>query len=134
MSVFRSLDIAASGARMGRVWLDAIAHNIANVNTVRPPDEEPFRAKLVVAEAVEGADAIGDGVAVVGIEQAPGEPPLVYDPTHPYADADGYVRRPVVDLAGQMADLIAAQRSYQANLSVVRSSREAYEAALRIGR
>ncbi len=134
MSVFRSLDIAASGARMGRVWLDAIAHNIANVNTVRPPDEEPFRAKLVVAKAVEGADGLGDGVAVVGIEQAPGEPPLVYDPTHPYADADGYVRRPVVDLAGQMADLMAAQRSYQANLSVVRSSREAYEAALRIGR
>jgi flagellar basal-body rod protein FlgC len=130
MGAFDSLDIAATGAHLGKTWIDAVAHNIANVNTVRPPDEEPFRAKLVVArEAANGA-----GVEIVGIQENAGEPPRVYDPTHPLADEDGSVIRPVVDLPGQMADLIAAQRTYQANLSVIRSSREAYEAAMQIGR
>lgn len=129
MSSFHVLDIAASGADLGRTWLDAIAHNVANLNTVNPPGEEPFRAKLVIAREVPG-----DGVAVAGTDEASGTPPEVYDPTHPLADENGVVTRPVVDLAGQMADLIAAQRSYQANLSVIRSGREAYESALRLGR
>lgn len=130
MSVFGSIDIARTGAGLSRTWLDAIAHNIANVNTINPPEDEPFRAKVVVA----AARTDGTGVDVAGVREAPGEAPLAYDPTHPLADEEGYVNRPVVDLAGQMADLIAAQRSYQANLSVVKSGREAYEAALRLGR
>lgn len=134
MGAFNTLDTAASGARLGKTWLDAVAHNIANVNTVRPPDEEPFRAKLVVAKEAGAVEGIGRGVTVAGIAEVSGDAPRVYDPSHPYADEDGSVIRPVVDLAGQMADLIGAQRSYQANLSVIRSSREAYEAAMRIGR
>ncbi len=127
---FEALNIAASGARLGKTWIDTVAHNIANVNTIRPAEEEPFRAKLVIAR--EAAD--GRGVEVVGIDQTDDDAPRTYDIQHPYADEDGIVTRPVVDLAGQMTDLIAAQRSYQANLSVMRSSREAYEAALQIGR
>ena len=130
MSTFGSIDIARTGAGLSRTWLDAIAHNIANTNTVNGPDEAPFRSKVVVATARTD----GTGVDVTGIRETQGEPPLVYDPSHPLADEEGYVVRPVVDLAGQMADLIAAQRTYQANLSVVRSGREAYEEALRIGR
>ena len=130
MSAFHGLDIAASGARLGKTWLDAVAHNIANVNTVRPTDEEPFRSKLVIAQEADGLN----GVVVAGILESDGTPPLVYDPSHPYADEEGNVTRPVVELAGQMADLIAAQRSYQANLSVIRSHREAYEASMQIGR
>ena len=127
---FETLKIAATGAGLGKTWIDAVAHNIANVNTIRPADEEPFRAKLVVAR--EAAD--GQGVEVVGIEQNEGEPPKAWDPDHPFADEDGVVTRPMVDLSAQMTDLIAAQRSYQANLSVIRSSREAYQAAMQIGR
>lgn len=129
MGAFGSIDIARSGAGLSRTWLDAIAHNIANVNTVNAPDEAPFRAKMVVASSRTD----GTGVGVAAIAEAQGEAPLAYDPAHPLADEDGYVTRPVVDLAGQMADLIAAQRSYQANLSVVRSGRDAYEEALRLG-
>jgi flagellar basal-body rod protein FlgC len=130
MSAFGTLDTAASGAILGKTWLDAVAHNIANVNTVRPADEEPFRAKLVVAR--ERSD--GQGVTVAGIEDSAAAPQIVYDPDHPMADTEGRVVRPVVDLAGEMANMMAAQRSYQANLSVIRSSREAYEAAMRLGR
>lgn len=130
MSTFGSIDIARTGAGLSRTWLDAIAHNIANTNTINAPGEEPFRAKVVVA----ATRTDGTGVEVAGIRESPGVAPQVYDPSHPLADENGVVTRPVVDMAGQMADLIAAQRTYQANLSVVRSGREAYEEALRIGR
>ena len=130
MSVFGSIDIARTGAGLSRTWLDAIAHNIANVNTINAAGDEPFRSKVVVASARTD----GTGVDVSAVTEARGQAPLAYDPTHPLADEKGYVTRPVVDLAGQMADMIAAQRSYQANLSVVRSGREAYEEALRLGR
>lgn len=130
MGSFQALDIAATGANLGRTWLEVVAHNIANVNTIRPADEEPFRAKLVVAEERAG----GNGVAVAGMATDGADPQHVYDVGNPLADDEGRLVRPVVDLAGQMADMMAAQRSYQANLSVIRSSREAYEAAMRLGR
>jgi flagellar basal-body rod protein FlgC len=130
MGAFDTLNIASTGANLSRTWIDAIANNIANVNTVRPAGEEPFRSKIVVG----AARANGTGVDVVGLQANPVAAPIAYDPSHPYANEAGYVTRPAVDLAGQMADLIAAQRSYQANLSVVRSGREAYESAMRLGK
>ncbi len=130
MGAFKALDIAATGANLGRTWLEVVAHNIANVNTVRPASEEPFRAKLVIAQERAG----GDGVMVAGMASSQAEPQQVYDVGNPLADEEGRLVRPVVDLAGQMTDMMAAQRSYQANLSVIRSSREAYEAAMRLGR
>jgi len=133
--MFNALEIAASGADASQTWLDTIAHNLANINTVRPFDEEPFRAKLVHAqEVIDGPGPAGNGVAVYDIVESGAEPIVVYYPEHPFADADGNVTLPVVDLAAQMSDLIVAQRSYQMNLQVIRNSREAYESALRIGR
>lgn len=130
MGTFDTLNIAASGAGLSKTWIDAVAHNIANINTIRPADEDPFRAQVVIASARSD----GKGVAVAAIAESEGQAQIAYDPTHPFADESGYVTRPLVDLAGQMTDLIAAQRSYQANLSVVRSGREAYEAAMRLGK
>ena len=132
--MFNSLDIAMSGALTSRVWMDAISDNVANANTVRPADEEPFRARLVVARAVRAADGTAHGVAVDSIVESQDDPILVYDPSSPLADEDGLVTRPVVDLGQQMTDLILASRSYEANLSVVDRVRETYMAALRIGR
>ena len=59
---------------------------------------------------------------------------LVYEPDNPLADTEGYVRRPDIDLGGQMAQMIMAQRSYQANLSVVDRARESYPAAINLGK
>jgi len=132
--LFRALDIAMSGAQLSRSWMDAIADNVANVNTVRPPGEEPFRARLVVARALEARDGTGMGVEVDSILLAGGEAPVSYDPGNPMADERGLVTRPVVDMGQQMTDLILASRSYEANLSVVDRVRETYMAALRIGR
>jgi len=132
--LFRALDIAMSGAQLSRTWMDAIADNVANSNTVRPAGEEPFRARLVAARALEARDGSGMGVAVDSILLSNAQPTLTYDPTNPLADEAGMVTRPVVDMGQQMTDLILASRSYEANLSVVDRVRETYMAALRIGR
>jgi len=129
MGMFGALDAAVSGASLSRVWLDAISDNIANLNTVRPAGEEPFRARMV-----EAVPQPGGGVAVRGILLDPRQPEVVYDPGNPLADQNGYVVRPVVDLATQMTDLLIATRAYQANLAVMDRVRDAYLKALEIGR
>ncbi len=63
-----------------------------------------------------------------------GAPEVVYDPSNPLADGSGYVTRPVVDMASEMTNMLVASRLYQANLSVMTSAREAYQAALSIGK
>ena len=134
MGAFDTIDIAATGADASQTWLDAIAHNLANINTVRATDEEPFRAMLVHAEESLDDNGLGTGTHVRQILRSDGDPMWVYDPEHPLADEEGYVVRAVVDVAAQMSDLIVAQRSYQMNLQVIRSGEEAYQSALRIGR
>jgi flagellar basal-body rod protein FlgC len=134
MAMFGAIDAASSGASVARVWLDAISDNVANVNTVRPAGEEPFRARMVVARSVDGANGVGQGVATAGIISKPGEPVRAYDPGNPLADENGYVTRPLVDLTEEMTNLLIATRTYQANLSVIDRARDAYMAALQIGR
>jgi flagellar basal-body rod protein FlgC len=134
--MFSALDTSASGTKVSRVWLDAISDNVANINTVRPFDQEPFRARLVVARSFEKGDARGAAVAGIALSDADYE--LVHDPSHPLAggpdsELPGYVKRPIVDLSVEMTNILIAQRSYQANLSVMDRVRDAYKAALSIG-
>lgn len=134
MGAFATIEIAATGADVAQLWLEAIAHNLANINTVRPEDEEPFRALLVHAEEnVDATGGVGEGARAVELIRSTDEPAWVYYPDHPFATEDGYIIRPVIDVASQMSDLIVAQRSYQMNLQVIRTGEEAYQAALRIG-
>lgn len=127
--MFGALDTASTGVLLGRAWMDTISDNVANVNTVRPAGQEPFRARNVVARSLDGR---GVGVAAV-VEQA-GPPEVAFDPDNPLADADGYVTRPKVDLSEEMTRMLMAGRLYQANLSVMQQARDAYTAALQIGR
>ena len=134
MSMFGAIDAASSGATLARTWLDAISDNVANMNTVRPANEEPFRARMVVARSIDGENGVGKGVQAAGIISKPGDPIRTYDPGNPMADENGYVTRPLVDLTEEMTNLLIASRSYQANLSVIDRARDAYMAALQIGR
>lgn len=127
---FDAIGIASTGLTLHRKWLDAVSDNLANVNTVRSSDGEAFRARYVVAQAGEGSS----GVFVAGAAYGDAEGRLVYEPDHPLADEAGYVRYPDIDMASQMGQLIMAQRGYQANAAVVDRAKEAYEAALQIGR
>ena len=76
----------------------------------------------------------GAGVRVKGIELGSAEGRMVFEPNHPLADAEGYVRYPDIDMSSQMTQLIMAQRGYQANAAIVDRAKATYEAALQIGR
>jgi flagellar basal-body rod protein FlgC len=130
MPIFDSIGIAQSGVSVYRKWLDAVSDNIANMNNVTSTSEAAYQQTSVIATAMDN----GQGVQVAGVAKGSAEGRLVYDPSHPLADAEGYVRMPDVDLGQQMGQLIMAQRGYQANLSVVDRAREAYQAALALGR
>ncbi len=129
MGMFGALDAASSGVTLGRTWMDATSDNVANLNTVRPSGEEPFRARLVVARARDGQE----GVTVERLARKAGPPEVVYDPENPLADEQGYVTRPKVDLTEEMTNILMANRLYQANLSVMKQARDSYSQALRIG-
>ena len=131
--MFDALGISGTGMRLHRTWLDAISDNIANANTVRSTSDEPFKARYVVAQAIENG-GVGGGVQVAGIELTKDAGKLAYDPTHPLADARGMVQMADVDLGEQMTTMIMAQRGYQANIAAVDRARQAYQAAIQMGK
>ena len=133
MAIFDTFGISGSGLLVHRKWLDAVSDNIANVNTVRRTDEDAFQQRMIVAEAVEYGTGEG-GVRVARAEFGDPEGRMVYQPDHPLADAEGYVKYPDIDLGEQMTQLIMAQRGYQANLAVVERASTAYQAALQLGK
>ena len=130
MSTFNAIGVAGSGVTVYRKWLDAVSDNIANIDNVSRTSEKAFQARYVIAqEAQDGNDA-----QVGGIAYGSAEGRLTYDPDNPLADTEGYVRRPDIDLGGQMAQMMMAQRAYQANLSVVDRAKDSYTAAINLGK
>ena len=130
---FDAIGIAGSGLTVHRKWLDAVSDNISNINTVTRTNEDAFRERFVVAQSVDYGSGEG-GVRVARAEFGSGEGRLVYEPDHPLADAEGYVKYPDVDLGDQMTQMMIAQRGYQANLAVVERATALYQAALQLGK
>ncbi|HEX5203648.1 flagellar basal body rod protein FlgC [Paractinoplanes rhizophilus] len=130
MSTFNAIGVAGSGVTVYRKWLDAVSDNIANIDNVSRTSEKAFQARYVVAQ--EAAD--GNGAQVGGVAFGSANGVLAYDPENPLADAEGYIRRPDIDLGGQMAQMMMAQRAYQANLAVVDRAKDSYTAAINLGK
>jgi flagellar basal-body rod protein FlgC len=147
--MYSSIEVSASGLSAERLAMDVIANNLANVNTTRTPEGGAFKRQLVVfAQKQEQSsdpdfnplDASSDtdpgmsrdGVQAVGIMSDPGPDRMVYDPTHPDADANGYVHMPNIDVVKEMVDMIAASRAYQANVTAISESRNMGNAALNL--
>ena len=130
MSTFNAIGVAGSGITVYRKWLDAVSDNIANMDNVSRTSEKAFQARYVVAQEAQD----GNGAQVGGIALGSAEGQLSYEPDSPLADSEGYVRRPDIDLGSQMAQMMMAQRAYQANLSVVDRARESYQAAIQLGK
>jgi flagellar basal-body rod protein FlgC len=147
MGMFDALNVSATGLTAERLRMDVTAENLANAQTTRGADGQPYRRKEVVLAEVQGggfgsqlAKAIGaggsgagaqpGGVEVAGItqDQTPGK--LVYDPGHPDADANGYVRMPNVDTVAEMVDLISASRAYEANVTAMNAAKQMFTKTL----
>ena len=129
MGAFDMLRIANSSLGMHQTWLDSLANNIANVNTVVPTSQTAFQAQTPIVRALAGG-----GVEVAGLALSDPAGRLVSDPGNPMADADGYVRAPEDDLATQMTQLVMAQRGFQASVQVTKDAQDNYRSALEIGR
>lgn len=127
---FDAIGISGTGLTLHRKWLDAVADNMANANTVTATNDDAFRQRYVIARA----DTNDRGAFVAGAEFGDPEGRMIYEPDHPLADEGGYVRYPDIDMSAQMGQLIMAQRGYQANAAVVDRAKATYEAALQIGR
>ncbi len=152
MGLFSSMNIAATGLTAERVRLDAIADNIANVNTTRTTEGGPFRRSRVIFRPRVSQpywrspflprflqNELGMGVRVSRVEKDhDAKPRLVYDPSHPDAiqsgPRKGYVEFPNVNIVNEMVDMISASRAYEANVAVMNGSRAMFLRALEIGR
>lgn len=141
--VFSSLRISASGLSAERLRMDTIASNIANANTTRGENGEPYRRKVAVFQenlnselnkSTGKVETNSIGVKAIGIENDPSDFRRVYDPTNPDAGADGYVLMPNVNILNEMADMMTATRSYEANVNAISSEKSMFLKALEIGK
>ena len=143
MSFLSGMDISASGLTAQRTRMDVITENIANIDTTRTEDGTPYTRRMVVME-VRNSDfasllAAGmssedyGGVRIAEIADDPSEYELVYNPSHPDADEEGYVRMPNVDLMQEMVDLMEAYRSYEANITAFQAYKDMAVKTFEIG-
>lgn len=146
MSVFKSFGVNASGMTAERYRMDIISQNVANANTTRTEDGTPYRRKMVVFEEkgtditnfstmlkhAQGIDT-GDGVKATGVFEDKSDLTMVYDPSHPDADENGYVYYPNVNIVTEMTNMIDAERAYQANATAFNASKSMAMKGLDIG-
>jgi flagellar basal-body rod protein FlgC len=144
MSFFGALDISASGLTASRMRMDVVAENLANAQTTRGPNGGPYRRKEVVLQTAGGdgfqsalQSAAGTvpgmgssqqsgGVQVSGIVTDNSAPRMVYDPSHPDANAQGYVAMPNVNPVTEMVDLISSSRTYEANVTAMQTAKSMF--------
>lgn len=152
MTISNSFGISASALTAQRLRMDIISSNIANAETTRASvvngEVVPYRRKMVVLTPNETnfssmlqsqmsnatTKGSGTGVRVKAIEEDSSALKLVYNPTHPDANAEGYVSMPNVDMAKEMVDMISASRSYEANITALNASKSMVMKALEIGK
>jgi flagellar basal-body rod protein FlgC len=133
MSIFDSLRISASGMTAERMRMDVIAENLANANTTRGVDGQPYQRKEVVLEQGGSSfEQVLDGVKVAGVVADPSPPRRVYDPGHPDADPQGYVSMPNVTPVTEMVDMITASRGYEADVQAMNQAKQMFLKALEI--
>ncbi len=150
MSVFSSFGINASGLTAERFRMDIIAENIANANTTRTADGTPYVRKVVTFQEKNKTGATfnsvlasnqskynrygGDGVKVGGVyKDTKSEMNMVYDPSHPDADENGYVLYPNVNTITEMTNLIDASRAYEANSTAFSATKAIAVEGLQVG-
>lgn len=132
--IFNSMNVSASGMTAQRTRMDIISQNIANVNTTRDENGDVYRRQTVVFQENSNApfDRVlsnrletykANGVKITAIVEDTTEGSMVYDPSHPDADENGYVMMPNVNTVTEMTNLIDASRSYEANATAFNAAK-----------
>ena len=125
---------------VSRQIMDLVSENLANVNTIQTDDGGPYRRKIpVIANKSIGTfeqilgQRMQDVVYVASISRDSSPPRLDYDPTHPLADANGYVKKPNINVSLEMVNMLDATRAYEANVAAYNTSKAMASKALQIG-
>jgi flagellar basal-body rod protein FlgC len=150
MGLFDALDVSGSGLSAERLRMDVTAENLANAQTTKDANGQPYRRKEVVLQEIGGggfgaalAGAMGagrgsggssgaGGVQVAGIVQDTSPGKQVYDPSNPDANAQGYVTMPNVEPVTEMVDLISASRSYEADVTAMQTAKQMFTKTLEL--
>ena len=146
MSFFGSLDTSASGLTAQQLRLDIISQNIANASTTRTENGGAYKKKSVIFEQIQN-DASSfssilsakrqngnNGVRVSKIVEDESQGEMVYDPTNPDANEQGYVEMSNVNIIDEMVNMISASRSYEANINSFNATKSMFTKALEIGK
>ena len=143
MSLLNAISVSSSGLMAERQRIETLVGNLANARTTRSPEGGPYRRRDVVFESVplgaSFAEELSSSIAVQGVrvagvlvDDSPGQ--AVHDPSHPDADARGFVMLPNVDPVEELVNLTAAARAFEANLTAVDISRRLVERSIDLGR
>lgn len=139
MGLFDALNASGSALAAERLRMDVTAENLANAQTTKGADGQPYRRKQVVLQeagpagtsfasvlsSMQGAGGAKsvNGVRVAGIEEDSSALKRIYDPGHPDADKQGYVTMPNVNTVTEMTDLISSSRAYEANVTAMQTAK-----------
>lgn len=139
-----SMKISASGLSAHRAWINVVSANLANVNTVKTANGKPYERRAILYESVpvEPFDQSLDNamseelqkVRVTNVLPDGRDFKTIYDPSHPLADEEGIVQMPNINPVEEMANLMIASRSYEANLAAMNTAKQLALKALEIGR
>ncbi len=157
-SIFSTFDISGQGMSIQRKRLAAVAKNIANVNTTKGPDGQPYKREIVTVKAggnnsfsnelktqlsIGGTNNSLGGTSFLSNQSSPdtileaqtefdSSTRMVYDPSHPHADKEGYVKMPNINIVTEMVEMISAQKSFEANTGVIESAKNIARDSLEI--
>jgi flagellar basal-body rod protein FlgC len=145
MDLLKSMKISASGLRANSKRMEAINSNIANAQTTRTAEGGPYRRKEVVFGSEPARDSFSDilegeidgqaqTVHATEVVSTNDPPILKYDPTHPDANKEGYVAMPNINTMVEMANMISAQRAYEANITAINTTKSMAMKTLELGR
>lgn len=140
-----SMRISASGLSANRAWINVLSSNLANMNTTRTADGKPYQRRTIIYESVPSASSFDEvldnalqeevqKVQVTDIVADGRDFKEVYDPSHPDANAEGVVLTPNISQVEEMANLVNASRSYEANLAAVNTAKQLALKAIEIGK
>jgi flagellar basal-body rod protein FlgC len=137
MSLMTAIEVGASGLTAQRRRMEVLVSNLVNANTVQPAGVEPHRRKDVILTAQNPEVTFGSaldeavqGVQISKVVTEQKEPRKQHDPSHPYADKDGYILLPNIEPMTEMVNVLSATRSYEANLQAVNSAKDMLQKTL----
>ena len=133
MSMFSIFNVSGSAVSAQSQRLNVVASNLANADAVAGPDGQGYKARQVVFQTVPMGSDASSGVKVSSITESNEPLKRVHNPTHPSADADGYVNQSNVNPVEEMVNMISASRSYQNNIEVMNTAKTLLLKTLQMG-